>query len=339
MLHTDESSALPSRPFDITGRFRSTLNAMLAPLGVAMACLAGNHIAAAGQEISPAARTADSAPGRDAPYGWYPTNAGDPKYEKYGPRELTNQRQLNQPIGEVAAERIARGLGLDKSKVFTKEQFIRFVTGTGNEPMPPSPFDKLCPQLADKSIRILTNTIGNPLIYKDSDGNEIATVLASYGLMVNEAGMLQSPANTAAPTRQVNVCLIPGGYLDRWAQANDATASIEMLKNSAYTLELPYGNQSQQQATAAQLVGNQKPARSAVVGMSMPPALWNINFSLIYTLNPKLAANMPARWAPIPQRVVDALEAATDPTTGEPTGQVPFEAYRSYFEGSWYPLR
>jgi len=67
--------------------------------------------------------------------------------------------------------------------------------------------------------------------------------------------------------------------------------------------------------------------------------LWNINFSLIDTLNPKLAANMPARWAPIPEPVADALMTAIDPMTGQPSGQVPFDKFKSYFEGSWYPLR
>jgi hypothetical protein len=74
-----------------------------------------------------------------------------------------------------------------------------------------------------------------------------------------------------------------------------------------------------------------------MVGMTMPPALWNINFSLIYTLKPKLAANMPARWAPIPAPVADALMMATD-KDGTPIGQVPFSDYKSYFEGSWYPI-
>jgi hypothetical protein len=32
-----------------------------------------------------------------------------------------------------------------------------------------------------------------------------------------------------------------------------------------------------------------------VVGMSMGPALWIVNFALIYTLNPSLAAEMPAK--------------------------------------------
>ena len=307
---------------------------------IALACSAGVHTSAGaapgrGQAAPPAAAAQDANP----PYGWYPTNAGDPRYEKYAPRELTNERMLNEPIGERVADRIARGLGLDKNKVFTEAQYRMFVTGGGVQPN----IDPECPTLVDKSVRILTNTIGNPLVYTDTDANGnpvlIATVLASYGLMVNESGLLQSPANLAAPTRQVNKCLVPVvGYMDRWAALNGAQESIDMLRRSAYTAELPYGNQSQQEGMAAQLVTNQKPARSAIVGMSMAPALWNVNFCLIYTLNPKLAANMPARWAPIPGPVADAIMTATDPNN-KPTGQVPFSAYKSYFEGSWYPVR
>lgn len=46
---------------------------------------------------------------------------------------------------------------------------------------------------------------------------------------------------------------------------------------------------------------------------------------------------MPARWLGIPALVVQAIMTAND-ASGELTGQVPFSAYRSCFEGSWYPL-
>lgn len=61
-----------------------------------------------------------------------------------------------------------------------------------------------------------------------------------------------------------------------------------------------------------------------MVGMSMAPPLWIVNFALIYILNPALAAEMPAYWAPIPAQVVDAINAS-------PTGQVPFGDYAAYF--------
>ena len=119
-------------------------------------------------------------------------------------------------------------------------------------------------------------------------------VLGSYGLMVNTAGMLESPANTDAPTRQVNTVIEPGGYLARWCRQNGAQASLRMLYRSAYTSEVVYGNKAQQQSGVAQLVPNQKGARSSIVGMSMAPSIWIVNFALVYTLNPRLAAKMPA---------------------------------------------
>lgn len=46
----------------------------------------------------------------------------------------------------------------------------------------------------------------------------------------------------------------------------------------------------------------------------------------VYTLNPKLAAYMPARWTPIPANVVQAIKAS-------PTGQVLYSEYKSSFPG------
>jgi len=46
----------------------------------------------------------------------------------------------------------------------------------------------------------------------------------------------------------------------------------------------------------------------------------------VYTLNPKLAAYMPARWTPIPHDVVQAIRAS-------PTGQIPYSEYESSFPG------
>ena len=126
------------------------------------------------------------------------------------------------------------------------------------------------------------------------------------------------------------------GYLTRWAIANGASKSLKMLYESAYPSEAKYSLVSQALGGAAQLVTNEK--SSAVVGMPMVPALWLVNFCLIYTLNPDLAANMPARWAPIAAPVVDAIKMATD-ANGIKTGQVPFSDYASYFpEGTWYPV-
>jgi hypothetical protein len=111
-----------------------------------------------------------------------------------------------------------------------------------------------------------------------------------------------------------------------WCRQNGAEASLRMLYRSAYTSEVVYGNKSQKQSGVAQLVPNQKGARSSIVGMSMAPSIWIVNFVLVYMLNPSLAAKMPARWTPIPANVAQAI-------TASPTGQVPFSDYESSFPG------
>ena len=62
------------------------------------------------------------------------------------------------------------------------------------------------------------------------------------------------------------------------------------------------------------------------MGMSMAPSIWIVNFALIYTLNPGLAAKMPARWTPIPANVAQAIAASSG-------GQVPYSQYESSFPG------
>ncbi len=217
---------------------------------------------------------------------------------------------MNAPLGQARAERIAAAIGLDKSDGFTPRQYRLFVTGKGKG-------GKAAPaKLVDQSVRILTNTRNRPL-WSNVNGVLTPTVLASYGLMVNEQGLLQSPANTSAPTRQVNAVIAPGGYLGTWCRANGARDSLRALYRSAYTSEAVFGNAAQQGAGAAQLVPNQKGAVSTTVGMSMAPSIWVVNFALIYVLSPTLAAKMPARWTPIPSEVATAIAAS-------PTGQVPY---------------
>jgi hypothetical protein len=257
------------------------------------------------------AQAAPSATGFVQPY------AGVPKYLRYAPRQATRPGQVNRPLGRRAADRIARRLGLDRRHVFTPRQYRLFITGRGVGG------DPAAAKLVDESVRIFTNTRGRPLP-ANVDGRVIPTVLGSYGLMVNRAGMLQSLANTNAPTRQVNTVLVPGGYLGTWCRANGAEDSLWMLYRSAYGAEILFGNASQQQSGAAQLVPNTKGATSTTVGMSMAPSIWIINFAAVYTLKPSLAAKMPAWWTPIPDEVVQALEAS-------PTGQVPFADVRSSF--------
>jgi hypothetical protein len=259
------------------------------------------------------ARTATRATGFSEPY------AGTPRYEKYAPTQATTARQINRRLGSKAADRIARKLGLNKRHAFTAKQFKLFVSGKGVGA------DPAAAKLVDESVRILTNTTGNPL-YARVNGKLTPIVLGSYGLMVNTHGLLQSLANKHAPTRQVNTVIEPGGYMGKWCRRNGAQASLRMLYRSAYTSEVVYGNKSQQQSGVAQLVPNQKGARGSIVGMSMAPSIWIVNFALIYMLNPSLAANMPARWTPIPANVVLAVAES-------PTGQVRFSKYQSSFPG------
>ncbi|MFZ4756381.1 MAG: hypothetical protein ACOYL4_10295 [Miltoncostaeaceae bacterium] len=239
--------------------------------------------------------------------------SGTPRYERFAPKQATTPAQVNAPLGQRAADQIAVDIGLNPKKVFTSKQYALFVSGkgVGGQAAPA--------KLVDESVRILTNTTNRPL-YSMVDGQLTPTVLASYGVMVNTSGMLESPANTDAPTRQVNTVIEPGGYLGKWCKANGAKAALANLYASAYTREAVYGNAAQQQSGVAQLVSNQKNGVTTTVGMSMVPSIWIVNFALIYTLNPKLAAKMPARWTPIPADVASAIAAS-------PTGQVPWSQY------------
>lgn len=242
--------------------------------------------------------------------------AGAPRYLPLAPTELAAPDQLHQPIGQQAADALAVKLGLRKSGAFTRQQYLEFISGGGVGG------DPAAAALVDESVRILTNTTGHPL-YSCVDGVLTPTVLASYGLFVTQDGWLESPAYETAPTRLVNTVIAPGGSMGRWMRANGATDSLVMLYRSAYLVEALYGFVAQQISGKAQLVTNTKGSTSVEVGMSMAPALWLVNFALIYTLNPALAAEMPARWAPIPSTVSDAILASS-------TGRVRYSDYASY---------
>jgi hypothetical protein len=245
--------------------------------------------------------------------------AGTPQFEYVAPPEISDQSQLNQPIGQHVANEIAREIGLKRLDVLTEQQYREFISGEGV----PGSGDVQSSELVDQSVKILTNTVGHPLAYRDDSGHIVASVLASYGLFVTTNGELESPAYETAPTYLVNGVIAPTGYMASWMKANGATKSLEQLYKSAYTSEVVYGNEAQNQSKPAELITNTKGGVSSVVGMSMGPALWIVNFALIYTLNPSLAAEMPAEWAPIPSPVVQAI------ANGH--GQVPYSTVASYF--------
>jgi len=67
-------------------------------------------------------------------------------------------------------------------------------------------------------------------------------------------------------------------------------------------------------------------AANEVYAPSLTPAIYLVNFLLLYMANPDIAAYVPAYKAPIPQPVVDCLEQ-------NPTGTgCPYADYRQYFE-------
>ncbi|WP_328387468.1 hypothetical protein [Nocardia sp. NBC_00416] len=243
--------------------------------------------------------------------------AGAPAYEHVAPTQMTGPEQLNQPLGRARADEIAGQVGLSSADALTDQQYRDLSTGGGVGGNPEAA------EVIDACVRILTNTVGRPL-YSQVNGQRTPSVLAGYGLYVNPSGLLESPANTDAPTRQVNTLIAPGGYIGTWLRNNDAVRTLTALYRSAYPVQAVYGFAAQQISGAAQLVTNTKDGGRAEVGMSMAPPLWIVNFALIYVLNPSLAAQMPAYWTPIPAQVADAI-------TASPSGQVPFGDYASYF--------
>jgi hypothetical protein len=257
--------------------------------------------------------------------------SGPSAYEYLAPTQVTRPRQLNREIGRGRAEFIARKLGLRRSRTLTEDQFLEITTGQGEMG------DADSAKILDESVRILTNTINRPLACRVEYGGPSPTVLASYGLFVDQYCYLESPANSMAPTRVANVLLTPEflcpyvgsppgcGYIGRWMRANGAETTLLQLYESAYPSLALYGFISQQRSGTAQLVTNTKAGVSTQVGMSMAPTIWLVNFALIYTLRPELAAHMPAYWSPIPAPVAAAIEESDD-------GRVPYSDYASFFE-------
>jgi hypothetical protein len=265
--------------------------------------------------VAPTAAFASPDTGFSVPF------SGPARYEPLAPTQATSPSVVNQQLGQQRADAIAQAIGLDKDHVLTEAQFRLFITGGGNQG------NKAAAALADRCVQIFTNTIGNPL-RSNVNGVLTETVLGSYGLFVDTDGRLMSLANRIAPTRIANRLLVPkGGYITRWFLANDAEQALIQLYRSAYLEEAIYGDQAQQTSGPWQLVNNTKQGVSTTVGMSMAPSLWLTNFALLYTLNPSIAAQMPAYWTPIPAPVASAIRATR-------TGWVQYADYASYFPAS-----
>ncbi|MBS9375344.1 hypothetical protein [Rhodococcus sp. B50] len=244
--------------------------------------------------------------------------SGAPDYEHLAPTQVTEPSQLHAPLGQQRADDIARQIGLSPEDALSEQQARDLTSGGGVGG------SREAADIINACVDILTNTTGRPL-YSDIVGESVPSTLASYGLYVNPDGLLQSPANADAPTRQVNTLIAPGGYVGNWLRDNGATRTLIALYRSAYTVQAVYGFAAQQISGSAQLVTNTKDGVESEVGMSMAPPLWIVNFALIYVVDPALAAAMPAYWAPIPPEVVEAVKAS-------PTGQVPYADYASYLE-------
>ena len=273
-------------------------------------------VAAVQLSAAPNAGAAPTAKKPGADTGFTIPFSGPSSYEGLAPTQLTDPSQLNQPLGQQRADQIARKLNLRKQDTLTQEQYELFITGGGNNG------DQHATDLVNASVAILTNTTGRPL-YSMVNGVQTPSVLGSYGLFVDEQGLLQSPANANAPTREINELLKPLGYLDTWLATNGATKTLAMLYRSPYLVEAAYGAAAQQISGEAQLAPNSKGGVQTMVGMSMAPALWLVNFILIYILKPELAAAMPAYWTPIPPNVVAAISRPGG------NGQVPYADYLS----------
>jgi len=262
------------------------------------------------------AQTAAAAPATDT--GFAIPFSGAPGFEYLAPTLMTGPNQLNQPLGQQATDRIAAGIGLGPGDALSDQQYRELISGGGVGG------NRDYGQIIEACLQILANTNGHPM-ESTVNGHRTASVVASYGLYVNPDGLLQSPANADAPTRQVNTLIAPGGYVGNWLRDNGAMRTLVALYRSAYTVQVPFGFVAQQMSGAAQLVTNTRGGGSYQVGMSMAPPLWIVNFALLYVVKPSIAAAMPAYWAPIPPVVADAIKAS-------PTGQVPYSAYAKYLK-------
>ena len=270
--------------------------------------------------------------------GWARPFSGTERYVKFAPTVATKSTQINQPLGQERADALAARFGFDKADAMSSEQYRLLVTGRGvgggtKEAL-------VAAKLINVSVRYLTNTKATNF-YRMINGEKERILLGSYGLIVNGDGVLESPANDTSPVRQINwvlapqiVCAysadqvpagIPCGYMGKWFRANGAKDTLRALYASAYTLEAVYGAKSQGASEPWELVQNVKAdGTTSTVGMAMVPSIWIVNFLLIYALNPKAAANMPAYWAPLPTAVADALYASE-------SGQIPYADYMQYF--------
>lgn len=290
-------------------------------------------IAALGVPLAASATAAPEDTGFGQPF------LGPPRYAHLAPPKARFNAQINAPLGQREADRLARKLGYDKRYALSARQLRLMLSGRGKGGNTPKA--RASGAVIAESIRYLTNTTATQM-YRSVDGERSRILLGSYGLIINHAGMLESPANDRSPVRNFNWLLVPEalcrtakvqaqvtpglecGYIPRFMRLNGAADSLRALYASTYPRFLPFGTKAQGGSEPDELLFNSKDGTLTTVGMSMAPAIWLVNFILVYSANPELGANMPAYWTPIPTEVVAAL------TTSD-TGQVPFDEVRQYF--------
>ena len=284
--------------------------------------------------------------------GFNSTNAGPVKYQRYAPTEASRAAQVHAPLTQNEADRLARIFGFAKDKAFTKKQYAAYLAGKGK----PAGFTQAeankAAELTRKSVTYLTNTTGNTYT-RIIDGEKVTVNLGSYGLVVDQEGMLRVPANCpdpsspdfsdCSPVRQINWVLapdaicdypdlakepppgVPCGYMGAWMRSNNARDTLKELYASAYVQEAPYASKSQEAAGISQLIYVVRADGSAAtVGVPVAPAMWITNYLLVYALNPEAARYFPAYWAAIPEDVVSAIE-------GSDNGQVPYSDFMDLF--------
>ena len=282
--------------------------------------------------------TPASAGSRDT--GFEQPYQGPPKYAHLSAPKANFDAQINMPLGQRRADALARKLGFPKEMALTKRQLRLMLTGRGIGGGTPQA--RRSAKIIVDSIRDLTNTLGSEYP-RMIDGELTAIRLASYGLIVTSDGVLESPGHEGAPARNFNYLILPQslcdqpeikstippgiqcGYVNTFMLKNGAADSLRALYASAFPSFIPYGPVAQSASEPDELAPNSKVGTQTLVGISMAPPLWLINFLLVYAASPELAANFPAYWTPIPTPVADALISSE-------TGQVLFSDYQEYFQ-------
>ncbi len=289
--------------------------------------------------VTGAASLAAPAAAEPRPTGFEQPYQGPPKYAHLSATKAVVDAQINMPLGQARADVLARQLGFPKRLAMTKRQFRLMLAGGGVGGGTPEA--RRSGQIIAGSIRDLTNTLGSEYV-RVIDGEPTPIRLASYGLIVAPDGTLESPGHVGTPARTFNYLLLPQrlcdnpdvvadmpkgircGYVNSFMLKNGAADSWRALYASAFPKFIPYGPLAQGKSEPHELAPNSLDGTSTLVGISMPPPLWLINFLLVYAANPEIAANFPAHWTPIPEPVAEALVSSE-------TGQVRFSDYQQYF--------